>query len=946
MRPYTPLLALTLSVSMLLSTSPAYASQPMQTTISVKKQEPEIFPVEVNYKWGFINKQNQVVIEPKYDSVERTYSGYYKIKRGDNIGYVSMQGRILLDAVYKDVLEIESLLAPFDGKSWGIMTPEGKWMFRPQFAQIDPQYNLDLRRILIKVQKGSKWGLITESGTTLIAPQYDELNYIHRDGSSQVRVGNKWGLFDSNGKLVIPVQYQAAHPFSEGLALVKKNNLYGFVNPSGKLVIPLRYALAHDVTMGRAIVRSGTKWGAIDTTGKLVIPTQYATLGLLRHNLAKTQIQGKWAVIAPGGKLLTQAVYDAVFDEPNNFTVARKGSQSSFITLQPNGTYYISPLYDEYTTTPDGKTTLVKQNGKWGIIDQLGKVVLQPTYEDIRYRLDQSQLYAVQSAGKWLFINQKGEPINNERYDDIRPIQGGNHIVTRNGAEGVVDSSGKTVVPLEYQSISPDDSGMYRVSRDDKWGVLDAKGQSVLPPVYDLVSINEQSGFIHIVQNKKEGLYLLGKKTLIPPTYDGIRFQFSPDAYFVLTNGKWGLIGHDGQVLLPPTYDEPGYPTEGMNPVQFGGKWGFVTAKGTVLAAPAFDEVSEFANGFARVRQRDKWAYLNDRGELITPFRFDQAEPFESGRAQAKLGGKLVYLNTKGEIIYQPTDATPTEFTFTYKPFTITDQKQTLQLLSELTTNTTPEFQAHAANTRQVALAYRASWGEMNTGSQIDAYYAALSTFLLDVYQMVGTLDAKPTEIPSGGTSRPTEISHDFIRSLIDSGYISAEEYHKNTLSREVVAHVLYNIFHQDNPAARTITPKDTKDPALIWAVSIGLPSFAPDEQGNIKPKAGSNVSEFTQDLLYCSYLLKFPQKGKPAASYSYDLKQPSDFSQAQATDPLDKQLYINGAVYQDFISSHPELAQNRAFTTALEQAKQKLREETRTLLLNWLDKKRKEQTK
>jgi hypothetical protein len=58
--------------------------------------------------------------------------------------------------------------------------------------------------------------------------------------------------------------------------------------------------------------------------------------------------------------------------------------------------------------------------------------------------------------------------------------------VVKKGMWGVINSSGKIVIPLEYSNIEPLSSGrMYIVAQSGKMGIVSAEGKVILPIEYE-----------------------------------------------------------------------------------------------------------------------------------------------------------------------------------------------------------------------------------------------------------------------------------------------------------------------------------------------------------------------------------------------------------------------------------------------------------------------------
>lgn len=191
-----------------------------------------------NGKYGFKDKDGNVVIPAKYDNTYQVFSeGLTAVKTNGKWGFIDKNDNFVIDARYDDA-----------------------HLFRNGQAEI---------------KINDKWGKIDKSGKVVIPVKYDYIGPLS-DGLSGTKLNGKWGFVDKAGSFVIAATYDWADDFSEGLASVEINGKYGFIDKAGKLVIPAKYISAKNFSEGLTAVEvKKDKWGYIDTKGKLVIPARY-----------------------------------------------------------------------------------------------------------------------------------------------------------------------------------------------------------------------------------------------------------------------------------------------------------------------------------------------------------------------------------------------------------------------------------------------------------------------------------------------------------------------------------------------------------------------------------------------------------------------------------------------------------------------------------------------
>jgi len=247
----------------------------------------------------------------------------------------------------------------------------------------------------------------------------------------------------------------------------------------------------------------------------------------------------------------------------------------------------------------------VRKDGKWGVINNKGKLVIPCEYEDARYSKFNGVDYCeVKKNGKWGEIDMAGRQLVPCEYDYIESrwhTDGGNYReVKKDGKQGVIDKEGRMVVPCKYDEIilwQFTDGNYCEVRKGDGWGVCDKNGREVIPcdkyeyisPIkkhYVVVSkgtvleYDENDKIEEIVKNGKWGIYdLEAEKEIVSPQYDYIGPE--QDGVFAFNRG-----GH--------------YDNNKLGNIS-GGKWGYLDTTGKEIIPAQYDAVSRFENGVAQV---------------------------------------------------------------------------------------------------------------------------------------------------------------------------------------------------------------------------------------------------------------------------------------------------------------------------------------------------------
>jgi hypothetical protein len=164
--------------------------------------------VNINGKFGYINKKSEIVINPQFSYV-------FPFREG--IAWVCTS---------KEIVGVMASLA--SDVKWGCIDKKGNFIIPYQKFYWPNSFFESLSSVNLIEQNGiNKWGFIDKTGNIIIQPQFDLPGYFH-EGLASVKVGDKYGFINRIGKFILDPIFDGAWDFNGGIAkvLVGKSNAY------------------------------------------------------------------------------------------------------------------------------------------------------------------------------------------------------------------------------------------------------------------------------------------------------------------------------------------------------------------------------------------------------------------------------------------------------------------------------------------------------------------------------------------------------------------------------------------------------------------------------------------------------------------------------------------------------------------------------------------------
>jgi WG containing repeat len=298
--------------------------------------------IRVNNKWGYVNKNGEIVISPQFDRAGRFRDGMASVSGREYRGngkFVNRNGKVI-SIKY-------SLVGDFSEGLAAVALPSSVPEYKNILSQDETAYVDRSGRVVIK--------------TGINSHHFDP--YFH-DFSEGLAVVKKRGYINRTGKVVIECDtnnYDCT-PFRDGLAAnySKPNKKGGFINKQGELAIPMKFDGVTFFCEGLAAVVVNMKIGFINKKGDMAIEPKYELANLAQqYDYARNDANRQF--------------YDIMPCFSDGLLIIKVDKKIGF--MDKKGKIVINPTFRNASSFVGGAAFVVTDENKWGWIDKTGAFI-------------------------------------------------------------------------------------------------------------------------------------------------------------------------------------------------------------------------------------------------------------------------------------------------------------------------------------------------------------------------------------------------------------------------------------------------------------------------------------------------------------------------------------------------------------------------------------------
>ena len=333
-------------------------------------------------------------------------------------------------------------------------------------------YNLDY--LAVQMSKGDSWSIIDKDGNVVVKEEYSEdseISEIHHD-VYWVKSGGKFQLYNIKEpkKPVTDEDFTSVTPFYSGVAVVSNpNQQIRIIDTDSKTVATLGkdikrcYSITEE---GYAIISNqDKKQGIINSKGNVIIQPAYYFIHTCHEGLVLAQKNEDDNTVlildmngVKQGEIDTKK-YETSFAYVNEGKIVVKNAQDDdgpYVVLDKTGKKLFeikkskASLYG-YNYYVSGYLTFENSDGKYGVANDKGEIVIRPKYEGIINNIGDGLFYA-RKGDKWGVIDAEDNVLVDFDYDNGFLRMGDNFLLQDGESYSLVNKEGKEIASFDKTS--------------------------------------------------------------------------------------------------------------------------------------------------------------------------------------------------------------------------------------------------------------------------------------------------------------------------------------------------------------------------------------------------------------------------------------------------------------------------------------------------------------
>lgn len=272
----------------------------------------------------------------------------------------------------------------------------------------------------------------------------------------------------------IKVGVEDPQPFLGGYARVRINETYGYLKTNGEFLLAPVYTQASAMMNNNAAVNDGEEWHIINNIGFKVARTSSPVdyMGMMVSGKIPIALNGKYAYSNSALVIPEELPYDYASNYKNGVAAVKKGEKWALInTKEEQITDYIfeDVKLDEYDTCCNEGVIFAKKDGKYYMVNNQGVKISNQEFDDAKPFAGNGPA-AVCISGKWGFVDNTGKIVIEPQYEGANSFNIGLGGICIDGRWGYINTNGTIRIECQFEDCQAfANGGIAAVKENNIW---------------------------------------------------------------------------------------------------------------------------------------------------------------------------------------------------------------------------------------------------------------------------------------------------------------------------------------------------------------------------------------------------------------------------------------------------------------------------------------------
>jgi|KBSSwiStaDraftv2_1062776.scaffolds.fasta_scaffold127852_2 hypothetical protein len=440
--------------------------EPASHAPAFDKSDPSIRWVQRDKLWGLARADGSWLVEPKFEQPGPLSDGLARVVVNGKFGFIDRTGNFAIAPVFDKAGWFERGLgrtfAERDGIV-GVIDRTGSWVFRTNYQQVYAAvaYRNSPNSGTVfgwHFKRADRWGLLDLEGRVVLDAHFDQSVQQHCADDRVTAYRNKeWLYFKPDGSPLQPADGRLIDASCGGVPpyTLKIGNKFGLVDAQFNPLTPVHFDATVWAAPGIKNVRIDGKWGRIGPDGRWLIEPRFDYLSA-GTDIFVASVDGKRGFMRPDGTWLIEPAFDAAAHSRDRDAAFVTVSGATGLLRLTDRSWIVPPrpgvmcdINHAIMSQADGKRAILSRagetwidigaerigtsldfglmtflkNGKWGLVDTAGQVMVEPRYDEpVFFSPGLRGIAWAKSDHRWCAIDRRGQSVPGIACADANPM--------------------------------------------------------------------------------------------------------------------------------------------------------------------------------------------------------------------------------------------------------------------------------------------------------------------------------------------------------------------------------------------------------------------------------------------------------------------------------------------------------------------------------------------